>query len=392
MGWGNSPDPAAPRADGGRPADCAVQGCSSCVKMKKLYVIAMEFVNDHGKLHDYKADFRPSGKKYRKPEWDGDLKASKPVSYSMGDHIEVWLTFKVEPPNACPETGGIIGRGPQGITFDLTNHTFVPGLNKVFMVANKAVASVVQILDFEVFWKSVGVSAQFDFFSDFTKNRIYVTYDKPYDGQNGRWNNTVTEKRLEWLCTLTSGDTYGHDSVKKIHGSSGKYAVGAPIPKHHWEVAGGLRCECIDLSIFYMLASQMLGLRTGELMCVYPLPGKAAKESTSSTDRASRLIMGTEHEEGHGKHSHNEELLMIDGSGGWNQFEACFKFTHPDNSGKMKSRYYAGGAGVYDTPQEVMKSVCKETHWTYVAGHLQSTGQATETICKDPGPSPVDVW
>src|SRR4029079_14968071 len=136
----------------------------------------------------------------------------------------------------------------------------------------------------------------------------------------GRWNNTVTEKRLEWLCTLTSGDTNGHDSVKKIHGSSGKYAVGAPIPKHHWEVAGGLRCECIDLSIFYMLASQMLGLRTGELMCVYPLPGKVAKESTSSTDRASRLIMGTEHEEGHGKHSHNEELLMIDGSGGWNQF------------------------------------------------------------------------
>src|SRR4051794_38996695 len=127
MGWGDSPDPAAPHADGGRPVDCAVQGCSSCVKMKKLYVVAMEFVNDQGKLHDYKADFRPSGKKYRKPEWDGDLNASKPVSYSMGDHIEVWLTFKVEPPNACPETGGIIGRGPQGITFDLTNHTFVPG-------------------------------------------------------------------------------------------------------------------------------------------------------------------------------------------------------------------------------------------------------------------------
>jgi hypothetical protein len=104
------------------------------------------------------------------------------------------------------------------------------------------------------------------------------------------------------------------------------------------------------------------------------------------------MMMGTEHKERHGKHSHNEELLMVDGSGGWNQFEATFKFTHPDKTGATKIRYYAGGAGVYDTPQDVMKAVCKETHWTYVAGHVRSTGQATEQICKTPGPSPVDVW
>jgi hypothetical protein len=109
-------------------------------------------------------------------------------------------------------------------------------------------------------------------------------------------------------------------------------------------------------------------------------------------DRASRMILGTEHEEQHGQKHDSEELLMIDGGGGWNQFEATFKFTHPDKTGKMTSRYYAGGAGVYDTPEAVMKDVCKETHWTYVAGRLQSTGQATERICKDPGPSPVDKW
>jgi hypothetical protein len=389
MGWGDSPDPATPKAGGGGPANCAVQDCPSCVKMTKLYVVAMEFANDHGLLHDYDKDFKPSGRKYRKPEWDGDPSTAKPVSYSMGDYIQVWLTFRVEPPNACPETGGIKGHGPQGIIFEVSNYTFVPGINKVLVPAKKALPAVVQILDFEVIWSSVGVSAKFDFFTDFTKNPVYVTYAKPYADK--RWNNTVTIKRLHWLCTLCKGDTNGHDSVKKIHGASGKYAVGAPIPKSHWEVAGGTRCECVDLSIFYLLASQMLGLRTGELVFLYPLPGKATRESTSSWDRHSRMVLGTEHTERHGKHSDTEQLLMIDGSGGWNQYEACFKFTHPE-SGTMKTRFYAGGAGVHDTAQQVMKSVCQKTEWTYATTPPNDAGQSGERICKDPGPSPVEVW
>jgi hypothetical protein len=299
------------------------------------------------------------------------------------------LTFRVEPENACPETGSIKGFGPQGITFELKNHTFVPGINRVFMIAQKPLASVVQILDFEVIWASVGVSAKFDFFTDFTVNKIFVTYAKPYN--TTRWNNTVTEKRLEWLCTVANSDYNGHDSVEKIHAKGGKYAVGAPIPKSHWEVAGGVKCECIDLSIFYLLASQMLGLKTGELLFLYPLPGKGTKESTSSMDRASRLVTGSAHEGLHDKLEDNESMLLVDGSGGWNQFEACFKFTHPDKAGKSKSRYYAGGAGVHDTKEAVMKSVCQKTHWTYVSGHTGS-GQAAETICSNPGPSPVDVW
>jgi hypothetical protein len=237
---------------------------------------------------------------------------------------------------------------------------------------------------------TVGVSAKFDFFSDFTVNRIYVTYNKPYNGTS--WNNTVTEKRLEWLCSLTSGDYNGHDSVEKVHAKGGKYAVGAPIPKSHWEVAGGVRCECVDLSIFYMLASRMLGLKTGELMFLYPLPGKATKESTDSRDRASRLVMGDEHEGRHDVNRDTEELLLVDRSGGWNQYEACFKFTHPDKAGKMKTRYYAGGAGIHDTAHDVMKSVCQKTHWTYVTGHLGSGEQVKESICHKPGPSPVDLW
>jgi hypothetical protein len=136
----------------------------------------------------------------------------------------------------------------------------------------------------------------------------------------------------------------------------------------------------------------MLGLKGGELMFLYPLPGKSTKESTSSMDRASRMVMGTEHSDRHAKLSDSEELLLVDRSDGWNQYEACFKFAHPDKAGKTKTRYYAGGAGVHDTAHAVMQTVCQKTHWTYVSGRLVSTGQASETICKDPGPSPVDIW
>jgi hypothetical protein len=249
---------------------------------------------------------------------------------------------------------------------------------------------VVQILDFRVTWQTVGVNAKFDFFNDYTENRIYVTYDKPYN--NTRWNNTVTEKRLEWLCTLASGDSNGHDSVEKIHEKGGRFAVGAPIPKSHWEVAAGVRCECVDLSIFYMLASRMLGLKTGELVFLYPSPGKVTKESTSSTAREWRMITGDGHAGRHDVDRDHEELLLVDLGGGWNQYEACFKFAHPDKAGNMKTRYYAGGAEVHDTAHDVMKSVCKMTHWTYVTDYRDSGGKLGENICHNPGPSPVDVW
>jgi len=58
----------------------------------------------------------------------------------MGQTIEVYLTFEVEPANACSETGDIFGQGPEGIFFHYTNHTFTPGTNKVFMAAKKSLA------------------------------------------------------------------------------------------------------------------------------------------------------------------------------------------------------------------------------------------------------------
>ena len=388
MGWGDAGTPAPPRADGGGAPNCAVAKCG-CTSIGYLVVRSLEFVNDHGLLHDYETDFRRSGRKFRKPEWGkGD---AAPVSYSMDQSIEIWLTFEVGPENACPDTGDLVGEGPHGIFFEARNYTFKPGTNRVFMIARKALAKKVQILDFLVNWRTEKLGADFIQLMDFTQNRIYVTYDKPY---RTTLPNTVTVKRLEWLCSLTSGDTNGHDSVQKIHEKGGKYKPGAPKPDDPWVVAGGVRCECVDLSKFYMLATQMLGLKTGKVVFLFPTPGKGTDESEESTKWTRRDVVSTHPP---AKHIHGtdrpvEKLVFLDGHMVWNNYEACFKFEHPDRTGRMKTRYYAGGAKAYDTAVQVMANVCSLTQWTYYFDMRDVNMGAGENICNDPGPYPVDRW
>jgi hypothetical protein len=143
-----------------------------------------------------------------------------------------------------------------------------------------------------------------------------------------------------------------------------------------------------------MLAAEMLGLKTGQLVFLYPTPGKGVKESTSPSDRATRKIEGP----GHADKSHDvdrptEVMLLMDRSHGWNAYEACFKFTHPDKAGNMKTRYYAGGALIYDSPRHCMENICLRTHWTFMTDFTEYGAKAPgENICWNPGPSPVDIW
>lgn len=390
MGWPDSNDPAPPRSDRSMPANCTVQPCP-CVPIKTLSVQSLAFVGDHGVLTDHRKDFKSGGEKYLKPEfdWDGKYDHVVPVSYSMGQTIVVLLTFQVEPANACPETGDIFGKGPDGISFHYTNHRFTPGTNKVRIKAGKSLARKVQTLDFKVFWETKGISADFDFLGDFTENTIYVTYDTPYNS-DPKLDNEVTEKRLEWLCSLTKGDTNGHDSMQKMHSARGKFSLKATTPRPHWDVAAGvIRCQCVDLAKFWMLTAEMLGIKAGKVVYLYPKLLKGTKLSLSPEDPEVRSAKSSDppHEDlqhWHGK----EELIMVDNHDGWNAYEACYKLTHPDPAGNMKTQYYAGGAKVYDTPEQVMKDVCKESRWIY---RVEKSRDPVRE-CTKPGPSPAEKW
>ena len=59
------------------------------------------------------------------------------------------------------------------------------------------------------------------------------------------------------LCT---GHKNGHKSVKEIHDSTSSFDLTASVVSQYWKIAGGTGAQCMDLSKFYMLATEMLGL------------------------------------------------------------------------------------------------------------------------------------
>ncbi len=389
MGSGDSRDPDAPRADGGVTPDCTVLPCRRCVPIDSMRVTALEYVNDHGVLTDYQKDFNSGGKKFSKPQWTSSH--SYPVSFSMDTYIEVYLTIEVKPANACPEVGDIKGSTAAGAMFELKGWTFRPGLNKIYMIAHTALPHKIQTGDLEILWELSGTSVPLGFFDDFTWNMMYVTYDTPYN--DTKLDNEVTEKRLKWICTLASGDTNGHDSLQKVHDFGGKFALGADTPDNHWMIATGLRCECVDLAKFYMLSAEILGLKTGEVLYLYPKLSKGTKESPNPQDMEAREVKTSvpAHDELHRWHGSDvpkEDLMLVDNNGGWNRYEACYKFTHPDKAGKMLTRYYAGGAAIYNTKEEVMKAVCKQTQWIF---HVPKSHDPVR-VCENPGPFPAESW
>jgi hypothetical protein len=304
----------------------------------------------------------------------------------MDKQVSVEIVIDVLPADACEETGTLRGEGPDGLVFEKKAVRFKPGRFTISITSDKKLPKKVRAFDFAIAWSAQGTSVAI--FPSSTRNRMFVTYDTPYN--DTPYENGVTLKRMEWVCTLCNGDTNGHASVKKIHDSTASFDLSASTPSPHWKIAGGTTAQCMDLSKFYMLGTEMLGLRTGQVVYLYPKAGKTTKERTSPSEVERRSVAASTpaHPGGttHGSFNSNEEILLVDKNGGWNNYEACYKFTHADTTGAMKTRYYAGGANDYDTAQQVMQSVCKETQWTF-----EGSGGGW-SICTSPGPSPIDVW
>jgi hypothetical protein len=128
----------------------------------------------------------------------------------------------------------------------------------------------------------------------------------------------------------------------------------------------------------------MLGIRAGRVVYLYPTLGKGTKVSTSPTDPETRKASSSTppHDE-IGRWHGTEELTYIDNGGGWNAYEACYELDH-----KGKVRYYAGGAGIYEKPEQVMKAVCTKTIWIF----RRPKSHQPIHECTRPGPYPAEVW
>jgi len=369
--------------DGGLPPGCTSAPCP-CKPISAIKLVSLTFTSDHNLLKNYTANWKDGGARFPKPEWTPGTQ--HPVSHNMDKQVSVEVEIEVTPADACEETGALRGAGPDGMLFEQKGVSFKPGRFKVKLTSDKKLPKKVNAFDFKIAWSIIGTSVSISPSS--TTNRMFVTYDTPYN--DTPYENGVTLKRMEWVCGKCSEDSNGHASVKKIHDSTGSFDLSASTPSPHWKIAGGANAQCMDLATFYMLATEMLGLRSGEVVYLYPKPGKTTKESLSGLDNEKRAVAGSAPAHSpvttHKSINPVEKVLLVDRSGGWNNFEACYRFTHPDTTGAMKTRYYAGGALDYDTAQQVMKSVCKESHWVF------ESSAGAWSICAMPGPTPIDVW
>lgn len=363
--------------------------------LKKIISIKLTkfaFETDHKLLLDNNANWQGTGNRYPKPEWQegrtnpshiGISHTKSGTTSATRKRIDVTVSFEVTPPDANATTGKIKGTSSQTCLSFEGSVKLKGGTGSVRLTANADLPQVISTLkDITIKWKIVADGKPFDL-GAVGKYTIYLTYGTPYN--NTPYDNNPTENRMKWVCNTCDGQSDAHQSVKSIHDSTGSYNLSAGTPHPRWKIAGGAHAQCMDLSKFYMLASEMLGLKSGSVVYLFPKAGKTTKESTSSNDCEKRVISSSipPHPTGttHALINPNEEILLVDNQGGWNNFEACFKFK---NSGITK--YYAGGAGTYNTAQQVMEAVCDKTHWTY------ETGPNVWSICVTPGPSPIDNW
>ena len=360
-------------------------------KITSMKVIRLTFPKDHGLLTDNNTDWTTPGSRFSKPEWTFGKK-SFPVSYQKKQSITVEVAFEVNPPTADATDADVTGTAAFGsLVFTATNQSFKGGVVTISASATEPLPDQVNIFTGDIAW-SVNTAKDGPFPAGSSwGHTIYTTYDIPYCSTSR--DNEVTEKRLSFLCNLCKGQSNGHDSVKSIHDLTGRYVPQAPTPGKHWTIADGTPGQCIDLVFFYQLATEMLGLRAGQVVRIFPTLGKSFRESSSFADQPETRTISTSlpaHvRTGHSTLQAEEELRFIDKHGDTNGFEACYKFTHPDSSGTTVTRYYGGGARVYDKVDDVMKDVCDRTVWVYLAHTIPDEDWQH---CKSPGPYPAEQW
>lgn len=308
--------------DGGIPGDCAKVPCP-CKPISSIRLVSLTFKSDHNLLKDYTTDWKDGGSRYPKPEWTAG--AQHPVSHTMDKSVGVEVEIEVAPPNACPETGTLHGKGPNGMIFEKSGVTFKSGRFKVSMTSDKKLAKKVHSLDFKIKWETRGTSVSIS--PSETSNTMYVTYDTPF-------NSDVTLKRLAWAVEKCTGKGDIDGIVQSAH----EYINNHTPPKFNvataewpaetppiWQMlkSGHSGGSCIAHSNLLKHIANILGVPNGTLQRVYSSTDDnySLPESHTIAGRVCTLV-----------------VVVDRGAGGyeWNYYEACLE---------INGKWYPGAFG-----------------------------------------------
>ncbi len=349
--------------------------CGTCTKKIKIMVYetklkSIKFTSDHGTMNDNNSDWLDSGTVYTEPEWVNSRSVNNPITHTMSTSLVIEATVIV---------------GPSGLSFDLSGdgsenyldftesgNTSTGSDQAISITADASLPGTVDTIDESIAWEikltdptpdvdvSVGNSGS---------HKIYVTCGTPS-------GSILTEKRVSTVTTACDGMSSEPAIVDKpwtdIIGST-IYTLGAPYPTPEWKILGGTPGECDAIANLFEQTIQMIGLTPGDgdVTYLYADENGGSFESASDEAYVTRAC-------GPGSHGHTssvgsthddeqtfEELGFIDGSGGSNVLEACYKYRHTSSD---PWKWYAPGTttGVFTSVQNVMNAIVDYTYWAYL--------------------------
>jgi len=360
----------------------------------ELRILSVEFASDHGVLLDHDTDWEDGGLPFDKPEWPkraGDP-AGHPVSHTWDQPIE--LDVKVEftgPRSKRSISGTLTGVDAKDRTKVFERRwSFRRGKQTVRVKSTKPLPKEVQRLDKDWLWliHGKGITALSIFgvegvqsWPAQTQFEIFVTQAEP---STVLAFPDITYRRMKHAVAKVSmaHSIDPHAIVKHLMSTFTEFALGIN-PANAWLLGEpGAMGDCRTIVRYVINILLMVGI-PGDAKCVLvyeklradfprhpfgdptmmqlerePTAGDfsvAAEEPTEDQKLGGLDKPALIHPNGRWK------LILFDGGGGQNVFEACLEFTYAGDT-----VFHAGGViGVSDfkTKEAVIRGVFKSLSW-----------------------------
>jgi hypothetical protein len=356
-------------------------------KITSIQLVKLTFRTDHHLMTDNNVDWTSSGSLIEKPEWTL-THSSHAVSHTKSQPMSVELDFEVEPSNADMTIADVIGKAEWQTTsfqrlyyvFAATNEKFKGGTVTVSASLRTTPPDRVKTLFGDVAWSvRTRDDGAFDAGSS-DGHDIYMTMNTPVKAP-GR-EAGITRRRLRRSVTFV-GDANSDDPhaiAKYLQDLFPGYTL-KPNPSvpakfhhpqffaHHGEVESGAgawpscdyfaeRAECQAIIRFVRAAMMQVGC-PGKMavVVVWANPNDHAKVMEGDWDAGAgglrgvtKMVKGKQWFATLADRDVEEGDVINFGDVGFNNFEACLKLTAGG-----KTMYYGGGAGDYETKEEVIE-------------------------------------
>lgn len=377
----------------------------------RILIQDITFVSDHAKLTDNTTTWDTGGERYSKPEWSFYKRsdAGKPVSHSMSKKIELELTVRFDTWNEAPAKKiKIVGHtrldigGAKSKLMEFTSGSILlePGSKSVKVTSNGGLPDKVQNLELAINWEFIGTGLKRDPDDESTpiyapniksKHEILVTMSDPVavdPKDEDHLDKAVTYKRMAYAVKTVGGlgTTEPHKIVEKLLLGFPGFELGKRYA-NAWNVAGGNKSvDCRTIVQYITDVIKMVGCPgKAEVKLVFPRltnkawPGKKSNIGTGgeflpamfleTEPKASDFEVVAEAPAKNGNYGGLDrpalihpngkyKAILFDGGDGQNVFEGCLRFEHGG-----KTRFYAGGSGVFASKEQVLRDTFKSFSW-----------------------------